>query len=90
MHIRSETLSNLAVSKALRTLGANSPITTPRIMAMRMKGERSLSWMLRSLNGAITMGSPCKNESTCVDGTRCTYQQLAVEHYYPHASKWID
>ena len=64
MYIRSETLSNLAVSKAVRTLGANSPITTPRIMARRMKGERSLSCVLSSLNGPVTISSPFKNEFT--------------------------
>ena len=48
---RIDTPLNLAVFNAFRTLGANSPITTPTTIVINTSGVSSRSSMLSSLNG---------------------------------------
>lgn len=51
--LRADTLAKRAVSKAGWTLGTNSPMRTPTIMARRMAGVRSLSVRLSFLSRTV-------------------------------------
>ena len=50
-YARIDTPSNLAVFSAFRTLGANSPRTTPTTIVINTSDVGSRSSMLSSLNG---------------------------------------